>query len=161
MKHCMYSRYQFKSHHKISWSLETGRLEYKPFQSLCQLTGSSGAESRLSNVARIWALKHPVSQLWDFAKFGGKTLYCSGNKGPELTTVVTSTSGLLAIEVCICRTLNCDSSIQWAVLHWCCPEESWQFKVQHPYILYLTREKNGTATGARTHTHTHTHTKGS
>ena len=84
--------------------------------------------------------------------------YSLVNRRPEITTVETRSSWLLAVEVRVYRTLNCDPSIQLAVLPWCCPEEPWQFKVKHP-VLYLMRERQWDrypCTHTQTHTHTHT-----
>ena len=72
------------SYRKISWSLEAARFGFKLFQSLWNLAGTSAAllPRCLSNFRAIRPLQHPISRLWDFTRFGGKTSYRLVSRGP-------------------------------------------------------------------------------
>ena len=72
------------SYRKISWSLEAARFGFKLFQLLWNLAGTSAAVPPrcLSNFRAIRLLQHPISQLRDFTRFGGKTSYRLVNRGP-------------------------------------------------------------------------------
>ena len=79
------------SYRKISWSLEAARFGFKLFQMLWYLAGTSAAllPRCLSNFRAIRSLQHPISQLRDFTRFGGKTSYRLVNRGPgELSLVL-------------------------------------------------------------------------
>ena len=80
----LYSLSGKTSYRKISWSLEAARFEFKLFQSLWNLAGTSAAllPRCLSNFRAIWPLQHPISRLRDFTRFGGKTSYRLVNRGP-------------------------------------------------------------------------------
>ena len=79
--HGLYSLSGMTSYRKISWSLEAARFEFKIFQSLWNLAGTSAALLLrcLSNFRAIRPLQHPISRLRDF---GGKTSYHLVNRGP-------------------------------------------------------------------------------
>ena len=80
----LYSLSGKTSYRKISWSLEAARFGFKLFQSLWNLAGTSAAllPRCLSNFRAIRPLQHPISQLRDFTRFGGKTSYRLVNRGP-------------------------------------------------------------------------------
>ena len=80
----LYSLSGKTSYRKISWSLEAARFGFKLFQSLWNLAGTSAAllPRCLSNFRAIRPLQHPISGLWDFTRFGGKTSYRLVNRGP-------------------------------------------------------------------------------
>ena len=80
----LYSLSGKTSYRKISWSLEAARFEFKLFQSLWNLAGTSAAllPRCLSNFRAILPLQHPISRLRDFTRFGGKTSYRLVNRGP-------------------------------------------------------------------------------
>ena len=65
------------SYCKISWNFESMKFDWRFFQSLWNLTGTSAAALPrcLSNCRAIWSLKHPISRLRVFMGFGGKTSY--------------------------------------------------------------------------------------
>ena len=73
----LYSQSGKTSYRKISWSLEAARFGFKLFQLLWNLAGTSAAllPRCLSNFRVIRPLQHPISRLWDFTRFGGKTYY--------------------------------------------------------------------------------------
>ena len=81
----LYSLSGKTSYGKISWSLEAARFDIKLFQSLWNLAGTSAAllPRCLSNFRAIRPLRHPISRLRDFTRFGGKTSYRLVNRGPE------------------------------------------------------------------------------
>ena len=81
----LYSLSGKTSYRKISWSLEAARFGFKLFQSLWNLAGTSAAllPRCLSNFRAIRPLQHPISRLRDFTRFGCKTSYRLGNRGPE------------------------------------------------------------------------------
>ena len=68
----------------ITRRLEAARFGFRFFESLWHLTGTSAAAlSRyLSNFRAIRSLWHPISQLRDFTRFGGKVSYCLVNRIP-------------------------------------------------------------------------------
>ena len=72
------------SYSKISWSLEAARFRLKLSQSLWNLRGSTAAAVLrcISNFRTIHKLKHPISQIWDFTRFGDKTCYRLVNRVP-------------------------------------------------------------------------------
>ena len=80
----LYSLSGKTSYHKISWSLEAARFEFKLFQSLWNLAGTSAAllPRCLSNFRAIRLLQHPIPRLRDFTRFGGKASYRLVNRGP-------------------------------------------------------------------------------
>ena len=78
----LYSLSRRTSYRKISRSLEAARFEFKLFQLLWNLTGTSVLLPRcLSNFRVIRLLWHPISWLRDFTRFGGKTSYHLVNRG--------------------------------------------------------------------------------
>ena len=80
----LYSLSGKTSYRKISRSLEAARFEFKLFQSLWNLAGTSAAllPRCLSNFRAIRPLQHPISRLRVFTRFGGKTSYRLVNRGP-------------------------------------------------------------------------------
>ena len=60
------------------------RFEFRLFQSLCNLTGTSAAAlSRYqANFRAIWSLKYPISRFRDFTRTCGKTSVCLVNRHP-------------------------------------------------------------------------------
>ena len=88
----LYSPSGKTSYRKISWSLEAARFEFKLFQSLWNLAGTSAAllPRCLSNFRAIRPLQHPISRLRDFTRFGGKTSYRLVNRGPDVTSLLCS-----------------------------------------------------------------------
>ena len=75
----LYSLSGQTSYRKISWSIEAVRFRFILFQSLWNLTALSGS---LSNFRAMRSLKHPISRLWDFTRFGGKKTCRLVNRGP-------------------------------------------------------------------------------
>ena len=82
---CLYSLSGRTSYGKISRSLEAARFVFKLVPSLWNLTSTSAAPLPrcLLNIRAIRSLKHPISRLRDFARFGGKTSYRLVNRGTE------------------------------------------------------------------------------
>ena len=85
-----YSLSRKTSYRKISWSLEVARFGFRLFQLLWNLTGTSESAATLprclSNFSAKRWLKHSISRLRDFTRFGGKTSYRLVNRGPGLPT---------------------------------------------------------------------------
>ena len=73
----LYSLSRWTSYHKSSWSLEAVRFRFWCFQSLWYLWDSAAAvlPRCLSNFRVIWPVLHPILQLYDFTRFGGKMSY--------------------------------------------------------------------------------------
>ena len=67
----LYSLSGQMSYRKISWSLDVTRFGFKHFSSLWNLTGTSAVA--LSNFIAMQSFQHPILQLGDFTRFGGKT----------------------------------------------------------------------------------------
>ena len=87
----LYSLSGKTSYRKNSWSLEAARFEFKLFQSLWNLAGTSAAllPRCLSNFRAIRPLQHPISRLRDFTRFGGKTSYRLVNRCLEYSCPIT------------------------------------------------------------------------
>ena len=86
----LYSASGEASYCKISWCLGAARFGFRLFQSLWKLKGTSVIllSTCLSYFGVIWSLKQPISQFWDFMRFGGKTPYHLVNRGPKLHCLI-------------------------------------------------------------------------
>ena len=92
MWHCrqgLYSLSRRTSNRKISWVRQSATsygktFGFKLFQSLWNLASNSAPalSRRLSNFRVMRSLKHPVSRLQDYTRFGGKTSYRFVNRDP-------------------------------------------------------------------------------
>ena len=70
----------------VKYRSQGGGVEFRLFQSLCKLTGTSAAllPRCLSNFRVIRSSLHPISRRRGFARFDRKTFYHLVNRGPGL-----------------------------------------------------------------------------
>ena len=95
----LYSLSERASYRKLSRSLKAARFGFRLFQSLWNLTGTSAAPLRrcLSNFRTTQLLLPPISWLWDFTKFDGKTSYRLVNRGPGHRLLISFCSRLIVV----------------------------------------------------------------
>ena len=97
----LYSLSGRASYRKVLRSLEAARFGFRPFQSLWNFTGTSVAAlpRYLPHFRAIRPSSHPISQLRDFTRLGGKTYYRLVNKDPNSYHNKTQHSAYASIEM--------------------------------------------------------------
>ena len=90
----LYSLSGRASNRKIPRSLEATRFGFRLFQSFWNFTGTSAAALPrcLPHFRAIRPSLHPVSRLWDFTRFSGKTPDRLVNRGPNSYNNITQHS---------------------------------------------------------------------